>query len=106
VAPPDYGLTYPQALIESLSRHVIGGCAALGLRSFNEVGNPVEPPGPENIPGLLEAAWRTLRSDPVNYEAWEQAQLEALWRSLSPLINSSTSLLRAHSDEMAHSFRE
>src|SRR5205823_1841056 len=80
VRPADYEVCYPQALLDSLARHVIEGCRAVGLRDFLDT-TPAGAPGPD-IPHLLGAAWELFLRDADSYSSWEQARLAELWAML------------------------
>jgi hypothetical protein len=67
-------------LIESLARHTVGGCQALGLRGF---GPSVDPPKAGDIPALLGEAWQRFLTDRQSYADWEYDRLQALWQALS-----------------------
>jgi hypothetical protein len=75
--PADYEVCYPQGLIDSLARHTVEGCRALGLRGFEQI---VEPPKADNIPSLLGEAWKRFLADPRTYADWECEQLQVLWQ--------------------------
>ena len=75
--PADYGLAYPQALIESLAGYVVDECRQLGVRGFDEIAEPVD-----DIAALIAEAWDRFVTDPDLYNPWEQSRLEALWQEL------------------------
>jgi hypothetical protein len=77
--PADYEVCYPQTLIESLARHTIEGCQALGLRGFSQI---VDPPKADDIPALLGEAWERFLTDLQSYADWERDRLQALWHGL------------------------
>lgn len=76
--PAEYDICYPESLLRSLATHVVAGCRALGIRSFDR---PSDPP-PTDIPNLLVDAWQRLDRDSEHYPEWERYALEALWREL------------------------
>jgi hypothetical protein len=75
--PTDYEVCYPQRLIESLARHTVEGCRALGLRGFDQLVAPLKA---DDIPSLLSEAWQRFLADPQAYVDWEREQLQILWR--------------------------
>ena len=75
--PADYEVCYPEALLESLARHVVEGCHAIGLRGFHEP-RDTEP----DIPSLLREAWERFIDDADSFQDWEQARLAELWAAL------------------------
>src|SRR5260370_39787616 len=83
VSPPgsspstDYGLAYPQPLIEALAGYIVDGCRQLGIRGFGEIAGH-----PNDIGALIAEAWDRFLADPDAFGASEQARLAALWNEL------------------------
>ncbi len=75
--PADYDMCYPQALLESLARHVVEGCRTIGLRGLREATDPGL-----DIASLLHEAWERFIRDADSYPDWEQARLAELWAEL------------------------
>jgi hypothetical protein len=77
--PADYEVCYPQMLIESLARHTVEGCQALGLRGFGPI---LHPPKTNDIPALLGEAWERFLTDRQSYADWEHDRLQVLWHGV------------------------
>jgi hypothetical protein len=75
--PAEFDLCYPDALIESLTRRVVAGCRTLRLRGFDDRDGTLE-----DLPALLQEAWRRFMDEPTTYINWETETLARLWRSL------------------------
>jgi hypothetical protein len=76
--PQDYEVCYPQTLLESLAERIIAGCRSLGVRGFDQPGNPAN-----DLPTLFGEAWERFLADPETYAAWERSQLETLRQELA-----------------------
>lgn len=74
---PDYGVCYPQALLDTLARCVVAGCRTLGLRGFDAAGHPAT-----DVIALIDEAWQRFLADPTTFGAWEGPRIEELWRTL------------------------
>lgn len=80
--PADYDVCYPPALIQSLARRVVDGCAALGIRRFDDLATAGGGAGGTDVAQLLGEAWMRFITDPPAYAQWEPGQRDALWREL------------------------
>lgn len=72
--PPDYDLCYPESLLQSLARRVVGGCSSLGLKAIGD--------DQSTIVRLIGEAWERFRSAPEEYERWERDALLRVWEDL------------------------
>lgn len=73
--PMQYDHSYPDALIDSLTREVHNGCVKIGLLSYKDQhasGSDV------NLLALLDEAWTMLSADPQGYAEWESEQVKRL----------------------------
>lgn len=73
-APPGYEVAYGESLLGELVERVIAGCGGIGLRALD----PYAEPG-EDLPQLVNEAWRRLLAEPEAYEEWERSTLADLW---------------------------
>jgi hypothetical protein len=72
--PPQYGLCYPDALLELVAREVVAQCQSSGIAdslALRAKGG--------SVAAVLLDAWARFVADSPNFKAWEDASLAALF---------------------------
>jgi hypothetical protein len=64
---------YPHELIDATVDNTIAVCRQLGLRPFDPKADPED-----NLPRLVDEAWRHFLEQPRDYNAWEAERIAAL----------------------------
>jgi hypothetical protein len=76
--PPDYNVCYPDELLSRLAQTVVAGCRSLGVSGYDTSVKE------KDVAALIGDAWVRFRADPASYGAWEQVELERLWKEILP----------------------
>ena len=71
-------MCYPDALLSRLAQTVVAGCSSLGVRGYDASVKETD------VAALIGDAWVRFRADPASYGAWEQVELERLWKEILP----------------------